>query len=158
MLPYLPASAQSYNDEPGLVAGTYRDFQYAIIRTPLLHLCGYVKISETHQAYQIPYSDLDVSVHGGLTYGRMAEAPFSGYWIGFDCAHAEDFSPSLGTGGIYRDLSYVRLECFRLIDQLHQYKLNVKTQLRQELLATLERFKNEKDYQSWKEAVRSLWL
>ena len=43
------------------------------------------------------HEDLDVDVHGGLTYSEMGDGE-EGFkegfkWFGFDCAHAGDYSP-----------------------------------------------------------------
>lgn len=157
MLPYLPNPLnETHAGEPTILAGIHKAYSWAIIRTPTLHLCGYVQVPETHSLYKRHYSDCELSVHGGLTYGAEAEAPFRGYWIGFDCAHSGDFSPKIGIRGTYRDIDYVQAECERLIDQLIAYKPTAKLLLKQELLAVVERFKDEKDYPDWKNAV--LWL
>jgi len=43
------------------------------------------------------------------------------WWVGFDCAHSSDLVPGLwlhiGTGGVYRDLDYVRAELEKLASQ-----------------------------------------
>lgn len=159
MLPYLlEPLTENYQNEPNVLAGVHRGYSWAIIRTPALHLCGYVQVPETHPLYQKPYHAFEVSVHGGLTFASEADAPLSGYWIGFDCAHSGDLSPRLFGSGTYRTVLYVRDECERLIDQLIDYKPTAKFRLRQELLATVERFKDEKDYLEWKEAIASLQL
>lgn len=160
MLPYLlKPLTESYQDEPNVLAGVHRGYPWAIIRTPNLHLCGYVQVPKEHPLYQKPYNDFEVSVHGGLTYASEADAPLSGYWIGFDCAHSGDLSPGLSSySGTYRTVLYVREECERLIDQLIDYKPTTKLRFKQELLAVVERFKDEKEYSEWKEAVTSLYL
>jgi len=54
------------------------------------HLCGYVVLPEGHYAYEKDYDDIDVDVHGGLTYANMED----GKWVvGFDCAHLGDYVP-----------------------------------------------------------------
>lgn len=55
------------------------------------HLCGYVKIPEDHPFFQYTWdqwSELDIDVHGGITFCQNG-------WIGFDCAHTNDVTPSL---------------------------------------------------------------
>lgn len=82
-----------------------------------------------------------VDVHGGLTFADSCDedaaeghgichVPFPGrptdvWWLGFDCAHAGDYSPGLVTDGfggfpgdVYRDLGYVRAEVASLAAQL----------------------------------------
>ena len=59
-------------------------------------LNGYVAIPKEHKLYGISYGDTspDIEVHGGLTYAELDNA--TGEWVfGFDCAHADDFSPKL---------------------------------------------------------------
>jgi hypothetical protein len=69
------------------------------------HLCGYVGVPLDHpdaqpsineRGYDTQYDNVDVSVHGGLTFSEMGEGePWirGFYWLGFDCAHAGDFMP-----------------------------------------------------------------
>jgi hypothetical protein len=159
MLPYLPKQlTEIYAGEPNVLAGVHRGYSWTIIRTPALHLCGYVQVPEGHSLYKTHHNDFELSVHGGLTYGAEARAPFSGYWIGFDCAHSGDYSPKIAQNGVYRDLAYVKAECVSLIDQLIDYKPTKKLLLKQELLSVVERFKDEKEYSEWMKAVASLSL
>jgi hypothetical protein len=55
---------------------------------------GYVKLVEGHPWYKMDYDDIPVSVHYGLTFGRMMDENSRyhppGFWIGFDTAHHED--------------------------------------------------------------------
>lgn len=56
--------------------------------------CGYVRVPPTHPFYKTDYNDVDVKVHGGLTFAApelCQEHPDGiGWWFGFDCAHFED--------------------------------------------------------------------
>lgn len=70
-----------------------------------------------------PESMLDA--HGGITYsdaGNGKYLPKGFYWFGFDCAHSGDLTPgssgSIGRGGAYRDIEYVREQCRALAEQL----------------------------------------
>jgi hypothetical protein len=47
---------------------------------------GYVRIPKGHPWHGLGYDDIDVRVHGGLTYSE-------GDWIGFDCLHLGDYWP-----------------------------------------------------------------
>ena len=104
--------------------------------------CGYVAVPPEHPAHGIDYDNVDVDVHGGLTYanhcsGQICHVPEPGepddvWWLGFDCAHSQDIRPGglaweakhglpgLSFGGYerYRDLHYVKRECARLAAQL----------------------------------------
>jgi hypothetical protein len=71
--------------------------------------CGYVGVPPSHPLHGKHYDVLnrldDVSVHGGITYGRACEDPICHvpapgepddvWWFGFDCAHGGDFKPGL---------------------------------------------------------------
>ncbi len=48
---------------------------------------GYVKIPEGHPWHGRDYDEIDVAVHGGLTYGNRSG------WIGFDTLHGGDNWP-----------------------------------------------------------------
>lgn len=105
-------------------------------------LCGYVGCPPGHPFHGRARVDIDVHVHGGLTYsaecdGHICHAPLPGetdsvYWIGFDCAHGYDDLPGIagtlrsigapplpGLFGHYRDLAYVTSEVERLAEQVH---------------------------------------
>lgn len=121
--------------------------------------CGYVAVQEGHPAFGVEYGGVSVpdsdgeldspSVHGGLTFSDFCQdttgpergichVPFPGdpdrvWWLGFDCAHAWDYSPDDAKranerGGIwrlscdsqYRTLAYVKNECRRLARQLKE--------------------------------------
>ena len=71
------------------------------------NLCGYVAVPPGHPAHGKGYDDVDVEVHGGLTYASMCREdtpichvpepgePADVYWLGFDCAHAWDIMPAM---------------------------------------------------------------
>lgn len=86
-----------------------------------------------------------LDVHGGLTYSGACEPledealslchrpspgePDQVWWLGWDCAHADDYSPGLAAlcrasgmeptmMGTYRTLCYVQTECAQLARQL----------------------------------------
>ena len=115
----------------------YKEYECLILRPrPFLsgHLCGYVKLKETDKNYNLAKKDaydLDYEVHGGITFGgtptiRGLPVKETGYWIGFDCAHAFDLQPMNNIiyeelslpNEIYRDMEYVVQECRNLVDQI----------------------------------------
>jgi hypothetical protein len=71
--------------------------------------CGYVGVTEDHPAFGRDYYDVDVDVHGGLTFADkcrpgeddghgICHTPGPGepdhvHWLGFDCAHIHDLAP-----------------------------------------------------------------
>jgi hypothetical protein len=102
--------------------------------------CGYVGVPPGHPAHGVPYDDVDVNVHGGLTYSNRCQEPICHspkpgesddvWWLGFDCGHGFDFIPGLvavlktigvdhySYGEVYRDLNYVKAEIRSLAEQL----------------------------------------
>lgn len=57
------------------------------------HRCGYVRVPPGHPAHGKDYNEIEVQVHGGLTFGNIEPCLHQdgmGYWLGFDCAHAGD--------------------------------------------------------------------
>jgi hypothetical protein len=94
-------------------------------RGPSGHWCGYVGLPRDHPAFGVDDGDVDVDVHGGLTFSGTVDVDPEGlWWLGFDCAHLGDLVPGLDRIGavvgdsVYRDLDYVRGECARLAAQL----------------------------------------
>lgn len=65
--------------------------------------CGYVGVKKNHPLYGQVYDDLDVDVHGGLTYSEYCRSSICHetedednlYWFGFDCLHFQDFAPGM---------------------------------------------------------------
>jgi hypothetical protein len=101
--------------------------------------CGYVAVPKGHPMFGKDYDDVDVRVHGGLTWGMdhaPGEQPNGWWWFGFDCSHSGDWSPRdtffafLGypfgmhdTGEqVYRTFDYVRFEVESLAIQLDALK------------------------------------
>src|SRR5262252_4875039 len=93
--------------------------------------CGYVGVPAGHPAYQQAYTDVNVEVHGGLTYAGECSPPICHipkpdqsddvWWLGFDCGHCFDLLPGfvayerrvgfdLSKNEVYRDLAYVKAE------------------------------------------------
>ena len=96
------------------------------------HRCGYVKIPVSHPYSGIDYEEMDICVHGGLTY-KSTDEDDGGTWIGFDCAHLGDapdpeliadsyrHRPVFG-GGIIRSLQFCIDECESMAEQLEAGK------------------------------------
>lgn len=60
------------------------------------HPCAYVRIPQEHQFYKKEYDDIDIDVHGGLTYSRdylwiLENQKIDGWFIGWDYAHYRDY-------------------------------------------------------------------
>jgi len=106
-------------------------------------LNGYVGVPDGNKYYEKDYDDLgdvDVEVHGGLTFAGGGTHKIFGYywWFGFDCAHAFDYSPgrtqmmeqagmptitlrSLHANEVYRNMPYVQEQCIQLAYQLSDH-------------------------------------
>jgi hypothetical protein len=93
---------------------------------------GYVGVNKKHPLYCTHYDEVDITVHGGLTYAGpnpgAGEVP-DHWWFGFDCNHYNDFSPILfrdlpgiPNNGIYKNLEFVINEITYLATELINYK------------------------------------
>ena len=87
----------------------------------LAHLCGYVGLPKSHPWFGLGYDEIDVEIHGGLTWSQHEETPGGKdrcyphetgdtWWVGFDCAHFYDESNP-------KDENYVRGEIESLVHQ-----------------------------------------
>lgn len=130
-----PDKVQWQDDETGLPC--------LAVRNGMGAWCGYVGVDESHPMHGKDYDDVDVEVHGGLTFAGTCQpttdesvgichTPGEGepdhvWWLGFDCAHAGDEVPDLirhglHSDGTYRTLDYVRSECRNLARQLAEVR------------------------------------
>lgn len=84
-----------------------------MVRNHMGAWCGYVGVSDGHPAFEKEYDDVDVNVHGGLTYSEHCQGPIchvsdaedgAVWWIGFDCAHFLDYVP--GMEALMRDTRF----------------------------------------------------
>ena len=91
------------------------------------HLCGYVGVPQHHPDYAKDYDDVDVQVHGGLTFAAQGGLPTcklpkkTTKWFGFDCAHAGDKIPNMSAvqpNGHLWTVEEVINETKRLAEQL----------------------------------------
>jgi len=59
-------------------------------------LNGYVGVLPDNPLFHCDYDELDVEVHGGLTFaGHISYMDANVWWFGFDTQHAWDFAPLL---------------------------------------------------------------
>lgn len=123
------------------------------VRGPMGAWCGYVGVPNGHPCYKVGYDDIDVAVHGGLTFAghctgddeasSICHKPEEGeaddvWWLGFDCNHLGDIAPRLlhrrqkmgfgYPGECYKTLNYVQKQCKALARQLAA-KAKVDSQL-----------------------------
>lgn len=77
-----------------LANGVQGDYTYFVLNMGT-HPCAYVGIPEGKRFYNIPYSDIPVRCHGGLTFcgnGFWADNNDKNrYYIDWDYAHCYDF-------------------------------------------------------------------
>lgn len=145
----LPAEGE-WNSEPDKIQWVDEDsgLDCLMHRSPSGAWCGYVGVAEGHPAFEKPYDDVGVEVHGGLTYADFCQEtgdesfgichvpepgrPHRVWWLGFDCAHAGDVLPAHDAlpgmdeirsrfprhHDIYRNREYVENEVTKLAGQL----------------------------------------
>lgn len=72
----------------------YKGYPCVVLFQKLCHRCGYVGIPPEHCYYNVDYNEMDITCHGGLTYGSdtlpNTDEEDGYHWIGFDCAHGLD--------------------------------------------------------------------
>lgn len=120
--------------EDVLARGEHLGFEWMVIHNGRGYRCGYVKVPPGHPWHGGGESDA-LEVHGGITFGEHDKpcdkgGPDSGYWLGFDCAHAGDApDPELPVkperrspyepwpDDRVRSQAYVELECRKLCEQ-----------------------------------------
>jgi hypothetical protein len=125
-----------WQNEPDRLEWKYNGFPCLLLRADMGDWCGYVAVPPGHAAYEKGYEDLDLSVHGGLTYaghcqGHICHVPDPGepdnvWWLGFDCGHYDDLVPGIQaltpdisyTWCKYKDVPYVKNQVNRLAIQL----------------------------------------
>jgi len=72
-------------------------FKCAIRKNPRMgNINGYVLLPKDHPDAKNGYDEIDVRVHGGLTFAQRDTE--GGLWVGFDTAHAGDFIPGMPLG------------------------------------------------------------
>jgi hypothetical protein len=93
-------------EEPDLVKFNYESFDCKVLRiaqqepnTKEFHvfggyLCGYVCVPENYFISKNNFEELEnLDIHGGVTFSEKTDQ--GGWWIGFDCAHLFDITPSM---------------------------------------------------------------
>lgn len=78
-----------------MMIGTHQGYDYVVWVNEMGYRCGYVRVPEDHPCWGKSYDQIDVDVHGCLTFGEHVKKaddrfPVSGYWVGFDCGHYVD--------------------------------------------------------------------
>lgn len=99
--------AGEWDNEPDKVQWNHAGFACLAVRNRMGAWCGYVGVPNGHPDYEKHYDNVDVHVHGGLTYsnkcqpeGPICHIPEPGFpddvwWLGFDLLHGGDDSPGM---------------------------------------------------------------
>lgn len=102
-----------------LERGNHRGFEWNLVEITWLGEIddhgvanGYVGIPHSHPLNGVDYDEIDLDIHGGLTFSQEIE----GLWVlGFDTAHFGDNKDNC-------DLEYCRNEVIRLAEQLYELR------------------------------------
>ena len=60
-----------WETEPDREEFVHAELPCLILRGPMKALCGYVGVPPSHPVYQKSYNDINVEVHGGLTFSHI---------------------------------------------------------------------------------------
>jgi hypothetical protein len=129
-------SIEVLSPERVLAKGEHAGHQWVVVHNGGGFRCGYVRVDSGHPWHGKGYDDVDVTIHGGLTFSK-ADEPYGngrdeGWWFGFDCAHMDLPDPNLPGGKKYkklfikcgnayvRDQRFVESECRSLCEQARQ--------------------------------------
>lgn len=71
---------------------TYKGYDFYVVNLGT-HPTAYVRVPKGHKYYMKDYNDIDIDVHGGLTYSseHLMVTNIEGWFIGWDYAHAGDY-------------------------------------------------------------------
>lgn len=120
---------------------------------------GYVLLPKDHPWYGIDYDDIDVNIHGGLTFGTKFESDyfldwikdnelfgdvnrdnyerFDKYWIlGFDTAHLGDNLLTCSKLFVIREVDKLKEQC--LDDNIESIRIYKQKYLRKDKLKIIE--------------------
>lgn len=125
---------KEWEHEPNRIEFEHAGFKCLILRHPELgQLNGYVGLKRGHPYYRKSSDDIDVDVHGGLTFAQIGEGInwSKGYWwIGFDTGHLWDYQPGMEKYiepfATYKNIDYVTKEVKRLAEQLAPVNMAIR--------------------------------
>ena len=117
-----------------LSKGKHHGFEWMVVHNGSGYRCGYMRVALGHPWHGKGYHDLNVEIHGGLTFAHAdvpcdAPGPDTDWWLGFDCAHTWDapdpelpqedthFPRSRFGSQVVRTQEYVEAECKSLCQQ-----------------------------------------
>ena len=104
-----------------------------ILRGPVGALCGYVGVPKGHPYFGKGYGEVDITVHGDLTFAGPCRPSEKGeahgichateraanaevWWFGFDCAHCFDLAPNMYPPEVRKALG----ETIEVAEKLHR--------------------------------------
>ncbi|MEM5852903.1 MAG: hypothetical protein QW228_00830 [Candidatus Aenigmatarchaeota archaeon] len=104
----------------------HEGLQCLALRHPIFgHWCGYVGIDKNHPLFGKEYNCgemREIDVHGGITFAGkfdMIRLEKELWWIGFDCAHYDDYVPFVDCDLNFKDPSnYVTLD--RVVEETNK--------------------------------------
>ncbi len=114
-----------------LDSGKCYNFKYYIMNLGT-HPTAYIEIPKEHKCYRKDYGDIDVYVHGGLTYSSeylwiSKQDKIKGWFIGWNYAHYGDymgyeemFPKDIRVGGKKWTTEEIREEVFNACRQLKE--------------------------------------
>lgn len=75
-----------------LCQGKYKNYQFYILNLGT-HPTAYVEIPRKHKFFRKNYEEIDIDVHGGLTYSEdhLRDIKNNSWFIGWDYAHYGDY-------------------------------------------------------------------
>ncbi len=129
-------SIEVNHPENVLAKGTHKGFEWIVTNNGSGYRCGYIRVPKGHPWRGKDYDEIDLDVHGGLTFGEPdlpcdKAGEDDAYWLGFDCAHGFDApDPKLTnsdrvhiralrgeTFGTVRTQEFAEAECRSLCEQ-----------------------------------------
>ena len=136
-------------NEPDFEEFKHKGLNCMIIRNDCGAWCGYVLLPDNHPWKPLDYDDINVDIHGGITFKGSRRGFQEESWIGFDCSHSMDLIPSCEKfllesrkrlkkifpdahkvlkNPTYKDINFVKEETKRLADQVKSAKLSMAPQ------------------------------
>ena len=78
-----------------LAHDTYEGYEFLICHNRI-NPTAYVKVPDTHPFYGKNYDEIDINVHGGLTFSGdraniLGKSDAGNFWIGWDYGHLGDY-------------------------------------------------------------------
>ncbi len=122
--------------EPDRMEFNHSGFDCLLSRNPhIFTWCGYVAVPDGHPCFGKDYNNMDIDIHGGLTYAGLCGGQKGAvWWFGFDCAHWGDIMPSMVSMSCvarkdlekrkseYRDINYAMAQTKALARQLANFR------------------------------------